>query len=274
MVNDICSRLDALKHSSEDVDESRTVFTDTVHSSAMDSLGPVSRKHQDWFEENGKEIQGLLEEKHQKHKAYLSDTSSVSSKTAFSNICKTVQTRLRDMQDSWLSTKADEIQSFADRKDIKKFFDALKTVYGLQRSGTTPLLSADGTSLPTDKEAILKRWAEHFDGVLNRKRNAQVCDNHQGISLLSITGKSLDPWIDWMNTLNNQGFYQSQCGFRKDRINRHDLHREIASREMPGSKCGPLHDLCPLSTLSKHLTLSVVRNFGKLWQSLAVLPNS
>ena len=51
---------------------------------------------------------------------------------------------------------------------MKKFFDALKTVYGPQGSGTTPILSADGTSLLTDKEAILKRWAEHFDGVLNR----------------------------------------------------------------------------------------------------------
>ena len=51
---------------------------------------------------------------------------------------------------------------------MKKFFDALKTVYGPQSSGTTPLLSADGTSLLADKEAILKRWAEHFDGVLNR----------------------------------------------------------------------------------------------------------
>ena len=72
------------------------------------------------------------------------------------------------MQDSWLSENADEIQSFADRKDMKKFFDALKTVYGPQSSGATPLLSADGTSLLTDKEAILKRWwAEHFDCVLN-----------------------------------------------------------------------------------------------------------
>ena len=26
----------------------------------------------------------------------------------------------------------------------------------------------DGTSLLTDKEAILKRWAKHFDGVFNR----------------------------------------------------------------------------------------------------------
>ena len=154
---------------SDDPEENWTVFRDIVHSSAIDSLGPVSRKHQDWFDENDEEIQGLLEEKHKKHKAYLSDTSSVSNKAAYSGICKTVQTRLRDMQDSWLSSKADEIQSFADRKDMKKFFDALKTVYGPQSSGTTPLLSADGTtSLLTDKEAILKRWAEHFDSVLNR----------------------------------------------------------------------------------------------------------
>ena len=66
------------------------------------------------------------------------------------------------------SSKADEIQSFADGKDIKKVFDALKTVYGPQSSGTIPLLSADKTSLLlTDKEAILKRWAELFDSVLN-----------------------------------------------------------------------------------------------------------
>ena len=142
-VNNLCSHLDALEHNSEDADESWTVFSDTIHSSAMDSLGPVSCKHQDWFDENDKEIQGLLEEKHQKHKAYLRNTSSVSGKTAYSNICKTVQTRLRDMQDSWLRKKADEIQSFADRKDMKKFSDSIKTVYGPKSSGTTPLLSAD-----------------------------------------------------------------------------------------------------------------------------------
>ena len=72
------------------------------------------------------------------------------------------------MRDSWLSSKADEIQSFADGKDMKKFFDALKTVYGPQSSGTTPLLTADGTNLLTDKEAILKRWTEQFNIVLNR----------------------------------------------------------------------------------------------------------
>ena len=61
------------------------------------------------------------------------------------------------MQHSWLSKKADEIHSVADRKDMKKFFDALKTIYGPQSSGTTPFLNADGTSPLTDKLAILKR---------------------------------------------------------------------------------------------------------------------
>ena len=79
----------------------------------------------------------------------------------------TVETKLKEMQDSWMSKKADEVQSFEDRKDMK-FFDALNTVYGHQTSGTTPLLSADGTNLLTDKGSVLKRWAEHFDGVLNR----------------------------------------------------------------------------------------------------------
>ena len=157
-----------MEHRSYDPEENWAVFRDTVHSSAIVSLRPVSRKHQDWFDENDEEIQGLLEDKHQKHKAYLSNTSSVSNKAAYSNICKTVQTMLRDMQDSWLSSKADEIQSLADRKDMKMSFDVLKTVYGPQISGTIPLLSADGTSLLTDKGATLKRWAEHFDSVLNR----------------------------------------------------------------------------------------------------------
>ena len=74
-INDKCSRLDAMELRSDDPEDNWTVFKDTIHSSAMDSLGPVSRRHQDWFDEHDKEIQGLLEEKQQKHKAYLSDTA-------------------------------------------------------------------------------------------------------------------------------------------------------------------------------------------------------
>ena len=158
-------------------------YTDSVnsHTEAVTQVSYVPSTLQQWIQSDQylvntktgltkmtKKSRHSLKRNTKKHKAYLSDTSSVSNKAACSNICITVQTRLRDMQDSWLSSKADEIKSFAGRKDMKKFFDALKTVYGPQSSGTTPLLSADGTSLLTVKEAILKRWAEHFDSVLNR----------------------------------------------------------------------------------------------------------
>ena len=58
---------------------------------------------------------------------------------------------------------------------MKKFHDALKTIYGPKSSGATPLLSADGSTLLTDKDAILKRWAEHFNSVLHRP--SSVNDN-------------------------------------------------------------------------------------------------
>nr|VZI36657.1 unnamed protein product [Spirometra erinaceieuropaei] len=42
------------------------------------------------------------------------------------------------------------------------------TVYGPPKKGTAPLLTADGSTLLTEKTQILQRWAEHFRGVLNR----------------------------------------------------------------------------------------------------------
>nr|VZI32244.1 unnamed protein product [Spirometra erinaceieuropaei] len=72
------------------------------------------------------------------------------------------------MQDAWTARKAEEIQGYADRNEWKNFFSAIKAVYGPPTKGTAPLLSADGSTLLTEKTQILQRWAEHFQGVLNR----------------------------------------------------------------------------------------------------------
>ena len=85
----------------------------------------------------------------------------------FTECRRKVQFKLRAIQDQWLSGKADEIQSYADRHDAKRFYDALKTIYGPTPSGSSPLLSSDGKTLLTDRSQILDRWAEHFDSVLN-----------------------------------------------------------------------------------------------------------
>ena len=104
----------------------------------------------------------MLAEKNRLHRIYQLDRSSAAKKTAFTNIRRTVQTRLRNMHDSWLAAKVDEIQKYADTHDSKRFYDALKEVYGPQSSSTSPLLNVDGTTLTTDKPAILNRRVEHL----------------------------------------------------------------------------------------------------------------
>lgn len=72
------------------------------------------------------------------------------------------------MCDSWWSNKGVEIQSFADRSDMKRFYSALKDVYGPPSNSLVPLMNKDGTVLLTDKTQILHCWAEHFED-LNRE---------------------------------------------------------------------------------------------------------
>ena len=52
---------------------------------------------------------------------------------------------IRDKLDFWLSKKAEEIQSFADKNGIKMFHDALQSF---------------GTTLMTDKDVVLNRQAK------------------------------------------------------------------------------------------------------------------
>ncbi|KAL8568047.1 hypothetical protein ACOMHN_000271 [Nucella lapillus] len=162
------NKLENLQANHDRVEEKWASFRDAFHSTALETLGLATRHHQDWFDENDSEIHALLEDKRRLLRAHQNDPSSVAKKAAFTNMRNTVQAKLRSMQDSWLSAKADEIQGYADRYDTKRFYDALKAVYGQQSSGSSPLLSADGSTLLTDKKQIFKRWAEHFDSVVNR----------------------------------------------------------------------------------------------------------
>ncbi|VDL95766.1 unnamed protein product [Schistocephalus solidus] len=95
------------------------------------------------------------------------DLRTDATKAAFFRCRRLVRPRLREMQDAWMIQNAEEIQGYADRKEMKNFFKAVKAIYGPCIKGTSQLLSLDGTTLLTEKSQILKRWAEHFRSVLN-----------------------------------------------------------------------------------------------------------
>ena len=71
------------------------------------------------------------------------------------------------MQDRWFSNKANEFEGYSDSGNKKQFYSSLNAVYGPQSSGSVLVLISDGKTLLTEKEKVLERLAEHFDGVLN-----------------------------------------------------------------------------------------------------------
>lgn len=151
---------------SQNAESAWASFHETVFNTTTEFLGPAVRRHQDWFNENCTEIKHLLDEKHHIYNAHLDDPKSTSKEDLLKNICSTGQQKLQQMQDSWLSNKAHEIQDHADKHNIKNFDTGLKEIYSPSTSGSSPLLSTDWLMLITEKDRILKRWAEHFNGFL------------------------------------------------------------------------------------------------------------
>ena len=134
----------------------------------MECLGPSTRRHRDWFDENHTEIMDVIEKKRVTHLVHLHDPQCTTKKDALRSISRTVQLKSRERQDFWLSARADQIQGYADKNDMKDFYSSLKKVYGPTGAGSAPFLRADGTKFTSEKNKILERWDEHFDGVLNR----------------------------------------------------------------------------------------------------------
>ncbi|KAI8493246.1 hypothetical protein Bbelb_292500 [Branchiostoma belcheri] len=76
------------------------------------------------------------------------------------------------MRNLWWQEKAKEIQSYADNRDLRRFYAATKEIFGPRRGCTNTLQAADGTTTLTEDQAILQRWQEHFQTLLNRPSTA------------------------------------------------------------------------------------------------------
>ena len=118
------------------------------------------------------------------------------------------------------------------------------------------------------KEAIHQEFKDAtIMHLFKRKGNPQVCDNHRGISLLSIAGKILARVL--LNRLNEHlersGLLpESQCGFRK---NRGTIDMIFTARQ--------LHEKCQEQNVDLYMTfVDLTKAFDTvsregLWKSLA-----
>ena len=82
----------------------------------------LTRKHQDWFDEADKVIQELLEKKRSCHNRLLAKPDDQAAKAAYKTACRTLQAKLRTMQNDWWTGLSERIQQYADMSDMRAFY--------------------------------------------------------------------------------------------------------------------------------------------------------
>ena len=141
---------------------------EAVTESAKTILGPKKRSIKTGLTKTIKPFKNYLAEKRAAFIDWQNHPNCVARRDKFKECQARAQRELRAMQDAWWEEKAEEIQRYADTKRTKQLCDAIKTIYGPLRRGSTPLLSADGSTINKEKEGFHARWQEHFSQLLHR----------------------------------------------------------------------------------------------------------
>ncbi|KAK3870093.1 hypothetical protein Pcinc_024644 [Petrolisthes cinctipes] len=132
------------------VEDHWTTLRDAMTRAAEETIGFVSKKNQDWFDENDETISLLIEAKRQTRLILENQPTAENKRT---------------------HKQAAEIQNYADQRDLRRFYAATKEVFGPTRSSVGSLKDVDGATTITNSEGILSRWKSHFVNLLNDQAN-------------------------------------------------------------------------------------------------------
>ena len=191
----------------EDVNKEWETLKNTIFSSAEKLLGKQKKKNQDWFDENDPEIQNVIANKNTAYCKLLTDKPTRAKTKAFKEACRQLQIKTREMKTKWWEEKAKELQCHADTNNMKGFYCGLREVWGPRVSATSQLKSADGSVTLTDEKMILKRWAEHFNTLLNDTGD---------VSLDTINEIPQKPMADWLDQEPDLGEVEKAIGQLSD----------------------------------------------------------
>lgn len=151
-----------------DLDHTWSQIADTVRSAGLDALGTSRKRHRDWFDESDQQVKELLRTKNAAHNAAISHPNSSYLRRKFAEVRAETQRRLREIENKWWLSFAQELQSYADTNDIHKFYESMRATVGPTKRASAPVRSTNGELLRTQSE-ILNRWEEHFSTLLNER---------------------------------------------------------------------------------------------------------
>ncbi|XP_076029805.1 uncharacterized protein LOC143018332 [Oratosquilla oratoria] len=154
------------------IDAEWTNIRDAINEAARTVIGYQSKQHQDWFDDNDENIKPLINAKRKARLALDQDPNSQSKKAKYAQAKSQCQARLREIQNEWWQQMAQDLQGYADSRDLKSFFVGTKKIFGPKHTAAGTLLAIDNTILSEDNE-IQTRWIECFNTLLNRNSSAQ-----------------------------------------------------------------------------------------------------
>ena len=152
-------------------EEQRRQMKTTLQETTAEVVGLSTRKHQDWFDEADTAIQELLEKKRSCHNCPLAKPDDQATKAAYKTACSTLMLNFGPCR-------------MSGGQDLPRGHNGMLTWVTCAPSTRhckpstdphiqAPLHSSDGSTLLTDKEAILQRWSEHFEGLFSDRRTVQ-----------------------------------------------------------------------------------------------------
>lgn len=148
-----------------------TQFRDMVYESSKATLGTTgSRKNPDWFTENHEDIKDILDAKHSAFQRLQNKPNDILAQNKYKQFKQQVQKQIRSIKNAWWSSKAKEIQEYADQHDQRNFYNAVKEAYGVTHRKACPIKDAHDNLL-TEEGEIRARWKEHYSSILNMETN-------------------------------------------------------------------------------------------------------
>jgi len=148
------------------VDAEWTNIQDAINETARTIIGYQSKQHQDWFDDKDKDIEALINTKWKARIARDQDPNSQPKMAKYAQAKSQCQARLQEIQNEWWQQMAQDLQGYADSRDLKSFFEGTKKIFGPKHTAAGTLLAADNTILTEDYE-IQNRWVEHFNTLLS-----------------------------------------------------------------------------------------------------------
>ena len=143
-------------NSENNIEEKRVTLKGKVYQTASDVLGHPERKHQDWFNEHDEHLRKLLEARNTARQENLQCGTRLKKKK-YSKAQSELQTYTREMKAKWWDEKAEELQTAADRRDMKTVFTGLREIYGPKPRGLIQLKAMDGETVCRRKQ---RSWTD------------------------------------------------------------------------------------------------------------------